>query len=138
MSRVAWRALERTALATGARESTEPEDDSLVRSISLRVEARGRSGMLAANVLTVLKGRGIAVARTRRSFASSSARCRARRRWRMLRRPRVLGALAGDRVAPERSVGVDVRGAEAQLVVRRQRPQPPLSESKRAVQVLAL
>ena len=58
----AWRALERTALATGARENTEPEDDSLVRSISLKVEARGRSGMLAANVVTVLKGRGIAVA----------------------------------------------------------------------------
>ena len=62
MSEGAWRALERTALAMGAREGTEPEDDPLTRSISLKAEARGRSEMLAANVLTVLKARGIAVA----------------------------------------------------------------------------
>ena len=62
MSEAAWRALERTALAMGAREGTEPENNPLSRSISLRAEARGRSKMLAANVLTVLKARGIAVA----------------------------------------------------------------------------
>ena len=64
MSEVAWRALERTALAMGAREGTKPEDDPLSRSISLKGggRARGRSEMLAANVLTVLKARGIAVA----------------------------------------------------------------------------
>ena len=39
----------------GAREGTEPEDDPLTRSISLKAQARGRSEMLAANVLTVLK-----------------------------------------------------------------------------------
>ena len=61
-SETAWRALERTALAMGAREGTKPEDDPLTRSISLEAEARGRSEMLAANVLTVLKARGIAVA----------------------------------------------------------------------------
>ena len=62
MSEAAWRALERTALAMGAREGTEPEDDPLTHSISLKAEARGRSEMLAANVLEVLKARGIAVA----------------------------------------------------------------------------
>ena len=62
MSESAWRALERTALAMGAREGTTPQHDPLSRSISLKAEARGRSEMLAANVLTVLKARGIAVA----------------------------------------------------------------------------
>ena len=57
-----WRALERTALAMGAREGTTPEHDPLSRSISLKAQARGRSEMLAANVLTVLKARGIEVA----------------------------------------------------------------------------
>ena len=62
LSETAWRALERTALAMGAREGTKPEHDPLSRSISLKAEARGRSEMLAANVLTVLKARGIEVA----------------------------------------------------------------------------
>ena len=62
MSEPAWRALERTALAMGAREGTTPQDDPLTRSISLEAQERGRSEMLAANVLTVLKARGIAVA----------------------------------------------------------------------------
>ena len=62
LSETAWRALERTALAMGAREGTKPEDDPLTRSISLEAEARGRSEMLAANVLTVLKARGIEAA----------------------------------------------------------------------------
>ena len=63
MSEAAWRALERTARAMGAREGTKPEDDPLSRSISLEAEARGRREMLASNVLAVLKARGIAVAR---------------------------------------------------------------------------
>ena len=63
MSEEAWRALERTARAMGAREGTKPEDDPLSRSISLEAEARGRREMLASNVLAVLKARGIAVAR---------------------------------------------------------------------------
>ena len=61
MSETAWRALERTALAMGAREGTTSQHDPLIRSISLKAEARGRSEMLAANVLTVLKARGIEV-----------------------------------------------------------------------------
>ena len=65
MSEAAWRALERTALAMGAREGTGPEDDPLTRSISHRVQARGRregrGEMLVSNVLTVLKARGIEV-----------------------------------------------------------------------------
>ena len=77
MSEVAWRALERVALAMGAREGTKPEDDPLMRSqnAKARTEGRaqghaqgrreglvqGRSEMLAANVLTVLKARDIAV-----------------------------------------------------------------------------
>ena len=66
MSEAAWRALERMALAMGAREGTEPEDDPLMRSHGARARtkgrAQGRSEMLAANVLTVLNARGIAVA----------------------------------------------------------------------------
>ena len=83
MSEVAWRALERVALSMGVREGTEPEDDPLMRSQSARARtkahaqehqegrvqghreglAEGRSEMLAANVLTVLKARGVEVAR---------------------------------------------------------------------------
>ena len=83
MSEGAWRALERTARAMGAREGTKPEDDPLMRSHSARVRAEshsqgrregraeghreglveGASEMLASNVLAVLKARGIAVAR---------------------------------------------------------------------------
>ena len=72
-SETAWRALERTALAMGAREGTEPEDDPLMASVlaRMREESRvrgrreglveSRSEMLASNVLTVLKARGIEV-----------------------------------------------------------------------------
>ena len=59
LSEPAWRALERTPLAMGACEGTAPEHDPLTRSISLKAQARGRSEMLAANVLMVLKARGI-------------------------------------------------------------------------------
>ena len=86
MSLEAWRALERVALAMGAREGTKPDDDPLMRSqnAKARTEGRaqghaqghreghaqgcreglvqGRSEMLVANVLTVLKARDIAVA----------------------------------------------------------------------------
>ena len=86
MSEVAWRALERTALAMGAREGTKPEDDPLTRSQNAKARtegraqghaqghregraqgrreglAQGRSEMLLENVLTVLKARDIAVA----------------------------------------------------------------------------
>ena len=65
MSEVAWRALERTALAMGTREGTMPEDDPLTRSISHRAQARGRregrSEMLASNVHMVLNSRDIEV-----------------------------------------------------------------------------
>ena len=62
MSEAAWRALERTALAMGAREGTKPEDDPLMRSQKAIARTEGRAEMLAANVLTVLKARDIAVA----------------------------------------------------------------------------
>ena len=75
MSEWALRALERTALSMGEREGTEPEDDPLMRSHGARTRtkahaqghreglAEGRSEMLVANVLTVLKARGVEVAR---------------------------------------------------------------------------
>ena len=75
MSEGAWRALERVALAMGAREGTKPEDDPLMRSQKAiartegRTEGRregraeGRGEMLAENVLAVLNARGIAVTR---------------------------------------------------------------------------
>ena len=43
MSEGAWRALERTALAMGAREGTEPEDDPLMRSQSVRARMKGHA-----------------------------------------------------------------------------------------------
>ena len=42
LSEEAWRALERVALAMGAREGTTPEDDPLTRSVSRRARARER------------------------------------------------------------------------------------------------
>ena len=62
LSAGARRALERVALAMGVRAGTRPEDDPFTRTISLKAEARGRREMLAANVLAVLKARGIEVA----------------------------------------------------------------------------
>ena len=41
MSEAAWRALERTALAMGAREGTTPEHNPLTRSLSARAQAHG-------------------------------------------------------------------------------------------------
>ena len=71
---VARRALERVALAMGAREGTRPEDDPFTRSVSEKAQVKGyargrkeghdegRREMLAANVLAVLKARGIEAA----------------------------------------------------------------------------
>ena len=60
------RALERVALAMGAREGTKPEDDLITRSVSLNAEARGyergRGEERAANVRAVLRTRGIEAA----------------------------------------------------------------------------
>ena len=82
LSAPAWRALERVALAMGAREGTRPEDDPLTRSIIRRAEARGdargyergsedgyergreegRVEGRAANVRELLRARGIEAA----------------------------------------------------------------------------
>ena len=43
LSEAAWRALERVALAMGAREGTTPEHDPLTRSVSARAEAKGHA-----------------------------------------------------------------------------------------------
>ena len=63
MSKPAWRALERTALAMGAREGTTPQHDPLMASESARVRARShaqghREGHMDA-VADVLASRGI-------------------------------------------------------------------------------
>ena len=58
MSEGAWRALERTALAMGAREGTAPEDDPLMRSHSARARTTERVDM----VVGVLRARGIEAA----------------------------------------------------------------------------
>ena len=66
LSAGARRALERVALAMGAREGTRPEDDPFTRSITQRAEAegyaRGRREMLAASGRAVLEARGIEAA----------------------------------------------------------------------------
>ena len=58
LSETAWRALERTALAMGAREGTKPEDDPLMRSMSARVQAQTRMELVAV----ALCAKGIEVA----------------------------------------------------------------------------
>ena len=58
-------ALERVAREMGAREGTRPEDDPITRSISRRAVERGkekgRREATAANVLAVLRARGIEI-----------------------------------------------------------------------------
>ena len=56
------RALERVALAMGAREGTKPEDDPITRLVSLEAEARGRRKERTANLRAVLAARGIEAA----------------------------------------------------------------------------
>ena len=53
----ARRALERTALAMGAREGTRPEDDPFTHALSRKAETRGRMDAVAA----ALRARGIKV-----------------------------------------------------------------------------
>ena len=69
MSEGAWRALERVALAMGAREGTKPEDDPLMRSQCARARTEGRAlgrregvalGQLNA-AAQILEARGIAM-----------------------------------------------------------------------------
>ena len=59
-------ALERVALAMGAREGTRPEDDPFTRTISVEAEARGRlegrAEVRAEMVCALLRARGIEVA----------------------------------------------------------------------------
>ena len=66
LSAEARRALERVALAMGAREGTRPEDDPFTRSVSLKAEARGyergRGEGRAASIRAVLRARGIEAA----------------------------------------------------------------------------
>ena len=61
LSEAAWRALERVALAMGAREGTTPEHDPLTRSVSAKAEARGVARGLMEGVTAVLQARGIEV-----------------------------------------------------------------------------
>ena len=76
LSGKAWRALERVALAMGAREGTGPDDDPLLRSVNRTAEARGDArgyargraeghaeGCLEA-VATALRARGIGFTRS--------------------------------------------------------------------------
>ena len=57
----AWRALERVALAMGAREGTGPENDPLIRSMSRNARAKGLARGHLEAVAAVLRARGIEV-----------------------------------------------------------------------------
>ena len=83
-----WRALERVALAMGAREGTGPENDPLIRSVKRTAEARGDArgharghaeghaeGCLEA-VATTLRARGIGFSPTLTEFRELLARHR--------------------------------------------------------------
>ena len=57
----AWRALERMALALGAREGTRPEDDPLMRSVSRGAQTEGQVQRRFEAVAATLRARGIEV-----------------------------------------------------------------------------
>ena len=59
LSAGARRALERTALAMGAREGTTPEDDPLMRSFIARARAKGHAQVRMEFVAAALRARGI-------------------------------------------------------------------------------
>ena len=59
MSEAAWRALERTALAMGAREGTEPEHNPLMRSHGARAWTKGHAHGRMELVAAALRARGI-------------------------------------------------------------------------------
>ena len=65
LSGKAWRALERVALAMGAREGTSPENDPLMRSMHRRAQSRGDAEGYARgrmeSVVAALRTRGIEV-----------------------------------------------------------------------------
>lgn len=86
LSAKTWRALERVALAMGAREGTGPENDPLIRSVNRTAEARGDArgyargraeghveGCLEA-VATALRARGIGFTRTLTEYRELFAR----------------------------------------------------------------
>ena len=62
LSEEGWRAMERVALAMGAREGTGPEDDPLVGSVSRKAQARGHARGRLEAVAAALRARGIEVA----------------------------------------------------------------------------
>ena len=62
LSETAWRALERTALAMGAREGTTPDDDPLMRSMSTKLRAQGQALGRMELVAVALGAKGIEVA----------------------------------------------------------------------------
>ena len=61
LSGKAWRALERVALAMGAREGKGPENDPLLRSMSRRAESRGEARGHVEAVTAALRARGIEI-----------------------------------------------------------------------------
>ena len=86
LSEPAWRALERTALAMGAREGTSPEDDPLMRSQSTRAWTKGHA-----------RGLGEGHANERMELAAATLRARGIEVTSDLATDRaLLGALSGD------------------------------------------
>ena len=86
MSETVWRALERTALAMGAREGTTPEDDPLMRSQSTRAWTKGHA-----------RGLGEGHANERMELAAATLRARGIEVTSHLATDRaLLGALSGD------------------------------------------
>ena len=78
LSAKTWRALERVALAMGAREGTGPENDPLLRSVNRTADARGyargRAESCLEAVATALRARGIGFTRTLTEYRELFAR----------------------------------------------------------------
>lgn len=64
LSAKTWRALERVALATGARKGTGPENDPLLRSVNRTADAKGYAQGCLEAVATALRARSIGFTRT--------------------------------------------------------------------------
>ena len=94
MSETVWRALERTALAMGAREGTKPEDDPLMRSQSTRAWTKGHTRGLGEGHA---RGLGEGHANERMELAAATLRARGIEVTSDLATDRaLLGALSGD------------------------------------------
>ena len=118
MSEAAWRALERVALAMGAREGTEPEDDPLMRSQSARARMKGHAEGHA-------QGHAEGHAQGRMEFAAATLRARGIEAAPDVMEDReLLGALPGDALVAAALACTDAADFRRRVLAQRGRYGP--------------